>query len=66
MIEQVIKDNKDYVRVNGSFIVNRNDKDYQAALLRRKTSNKFENIESRVKNLEEKLDQIIKLLSEKN
>lgn len=65
-MEQIIEDNKDYVRVNGSFIVNRNDKDYQAALLRRKTGNRLGNLETRVADLESKLDQIIKLLSEKN
>ena len=65
-MEQIIKDNKDYVRVNGSYIVNRNDRDYQAALLRRKTGNRLEDLEMRVAGLESKLDQIIKLLSEKN
>lgn len=66
MIEQIIEDNKDYVRVNGSFIVNRNDKDYRAALLRRKTGNRLDALESRVAGLESKLDQIIKLLSKEN
>ncbi|MGB9693796.1 MAG: hypothetical protein ACPLYF_03035 [Fervidobacterium sp.] len=65
-MEQIIEDNKDYVRVNGSFIVNRNEKDYQAALLRRKTSNQLKELETRVTGLESKLDQIIRLLSEKN
>jgi hypothetical protein len=65
MREEVVKDNRDYVRIDGSFIVNRNDKDYRAALLRRKTSNRLESIEKRVDSLESKLDQIIKLLSEK-
>jgi hypothetical protein len=65
MREEVVKDNRDYVRVDGSFIVNRNDNDYRAALLRRKTSNRIETIEKRVESLEYKLDQIIKLLSEK-
>jgi hypothetical protein len=65
MMEEVVKDNRDYVRIDGSFIVNRNDNDYRAALMRRKTSNRFETIEKRVESLESKLDQIIKLLSEK-
>lgn len=66
MKEQVIKDNKDYIRVDGSFIINRNQKDYHAALLRRKTGNRLETLETRVTGLELKLDQIIKLLSEKS
>jgi hypothetical protein len=64
-MEQIIKDNRDYVKVNGSYIINRNDKEYRAALLRARSANRLNNIEKRVENLESKLDLILELLKEK-
>lgn len=60
--EQIIIDNRDYVRVNGSFIVNRNEEEYRAALMRRKNTNRMQAIEERVSGLEQKLDSILNLL----
>lgn len=60
--EQIIIDNRDYVRVNGSFIVNRNEEEYRATLMRRKNTNRMQAIEERVSGLEQKLDSILNLL----
>ena len=64
-MEEIIKDNKDYVKVDKSYIVNKNDREYQAALMRRKSSKRLDALENRIKSLESKLNLIIELLSEK-
>jgi hypothetical protein len=46
-------------------VINKNDKEYRAALMRRKNDKRIEEIEKRVSDIETKLDSIISLLKEK-
>lgn len=65
MNKQIIRENHNYVKVNNCFVINKNDKEYRAALMRRKNDKRIEEIEKRVSDIETKLDSIISLLKEK-
>lgn len=63
MLKETIKESPNYQKVNRTYIINRNDSDYQAALKRIKNQNKQHELENRLNLLESKLDTVIKLLS---
>jgi hypothetical protein len=63
MIKETIKESPDYQKVNKTYIINRNDSDYQAAIKRIKNQNKQRNFENRLNLLESKLNTIIELLN---
>jgi hypothetical protein len=65
MNKQIIKENDNYVKVNNCFVINKNDKEYHAALIRRRNDKRIEEIEKRVSDIETKLDLIISILKEK-
>lgn len=54
-MKEIVKDNKDFARINRSFIVNTNSDDYQKALARRKIDIDKKNMQSRLSTLEKKL-----------
>ena len=60
MIEEVVvQDNTDFLRINGG-IVNRNDNAYQLALKRRKEKSRIDILEDKIKELEYKIDLLLK------
>lgn len=60
---ETIKENSNYQKINKSFIVNRNDDDYKATLVRRQRIAKQLDFENRLLSLENKIDQIFNLLT---
>ncbi len=58
-----IKENTNYQKVDNTFVINRNDDEYKLALMRRKRDLKNANLENRLTLLENKIDQIFKLLT---
>ena len=64
MRQQVI-DHKNLVRVDQSFIVNEDEGAYRAALARRNMSKKQKESETRIADLERKLEMLMKLVEEK-
>lgn len=58
-----IKENTNYQKVDNAFVINRNDDEYKLALMRRKRDLKNANLENRLTLLEDKIDQIFKLLT---
>lgn len=58
-----IKENTNYQKVDNAFVINRNDDEYKLALMRRKRDLKNANLENRLTLLENKIDQIFKLLT---
>ncbi len=58
-----IKENTNYQKVDNTFVINRNDDEYKLALMRRKRDLKNANLENRLTLLEDKIDQIFKLLT---
>ena len=64
ILEQIVEENKDFLRVDGG-IVNRNDLLYHQALQRRKDKTKIDLLEERVSNLEHKLNKILTMIEDK-
>jgi hypothetical protein len=65
MMNERISDQPDLVKVNKSYVVNTNDDQYNAALLRRKTHKRFGTLEERVSNLEDMLQRVLNILQPK-
>jgi hypothetical protein len=61
-MDQKVENFPDLVKVDNSYVVNVNDEQYRAALLRRKTGKRLGNLEERVCAVEDKLDAILTLL----
>lgn len=64
-MEEIIKENPNYQKINKYYIVNRNSDDYQIARKRRERQLKQKGFESRLDILEDKLNQLIDLLRNK-
>ncbi len=64
-MEEIIKENPNYQKINKHYIVNRNSDDYQIARKRRERQLKQKGFESRLDILEDKLNQLIDLLRNK-
>lgn len=62
MMEETIRENPDYQKIDKRYIVNRNDNDYHIALGRRARQMKQQNLENRLDVLEDKLNHLIDLL----
>lgn len=65
MMNERIADNPDLIKVSKAFVVNTNDDQYIAALLRRKTHKRLGTLEERVSNLEDMLQRVLDILQPK-
>lgn len=65
MMNERIADNPDLIKVSKAFVVNTNDDQYKAALLRRKTHKRLGTLEERVSNLEDMLQRVLDILQPK-
>lgn len=54
---QKVKDHTDYSRVNDSYIINTNEKEYHAAMKRRKKFRQMAELEEKVNRLESILEE---------
>lgn len=64
-MNEKIADNPDLIKVSKAFVVNTNDDQYNAALLRRKTHKRLGTLEERVSNLEDMLQRVLDILQPK-
>jgi len=64
-MNEKIADNPDLIKVSKAFVVNTNDDQYIAALLRRKTHKRLGTLEERVSNLEDMLQRVLEILQPK-
>lgn len=62
---ETIRENTNYQKINGAFIINKNDDEYKAALMRRKRVQKQNEFDNRLTLLEDKIDKIFTLLMSK-
>lgn len=65
-MNEKISDNPDLIKVNKSFVINTNDDQYHAALIRRKTHKRLGTLEERVASLEEMLQRVLDILQPKD
>ena len=65
MIEK-ISDNPDLLKIDKCFVINTNDHQYNAALLRKKTHKRLGTLEERVAGLEILLQKVLDILQKKD
>ncbi len=65
-MQEKIAEHPDLMKVNKAFVINTNDDQYNAALLRRKTHKRFGTLEERVSNLEDMLQRVLDILQPKD